>query len=60
MKPKLKPYRTGVHISIRTDFKEFHIALKTVSAKLGMKMGDYIYHAIMKDERFLKELKDLK
>ena len=60
MKLKTKPYRTGVHISIRTDFKEFHAALKIVAAKSGIRIGDYLYHLAMKDQKFLQELKDLK
>lgn len=60
MKETVKPYRTGVHIAIRTEFKQFHRALRIVSAKANMRMGDYLYHLAMKDERFLKELKDLK
>ena len=60
MTEKTETYRTGVNISIRTGFKEFHRALKIVAAKANMRMGDYLYHLAMKDSAFLKELQDLK
>ena len=60
MSETVSPYRTGVHISIHSNFKEFHTALKIVAARENMRMGDYLYHLAMKDEKILKELKELK